>query len=64
MEAQFPRAKRDHWTGKLRRNIERDREVTATLEAAGWKVLRVWESEVRANPDAVAARVAREWVEI
>lgn len=61
MEAQFPEAKRDHWTAKLRRNVERDREVTRALESDGWTVIRVWESEVRANPLAVAERVAAAW---
>jgi DNA mismatch endonuclease, patch repair protein len=61
MEAQFPAEKRDRWTAKLRGNIERDRQVTATLAAQGWRVIRVWESEVRADLDAVAARVANAW---
>ena len=60
--AQFHSGNRDRWTAKIRRNVERDREVTALLAAAGWRVLRYWESEVRADPDAVANRVAAEWV--
>jgi DNA mismatch endonuclease (patch repair protein) len=61
MEAQFRSGNRDRWIAKLRRNVERDREVTATLEAAGWRVLRFWESEVRADPDGIAARIGAEW---
>lgn len=61
MEDQFAPEKRAVWAPKLRRNMERDRTVTATLERDGWRVLRVWESEVRANPDAVAGRIAAKW---
>jgi DNA mismatch endonuclease (patch repair protein) len=61
LEAQFPAAKRAHWAAKLRRNIERDREVTGALEARGWRVVRVWESEVRADPLAVAQGIAASW---
>jgi DNA mismatch endonuclease, patch repair protein len=34
------------WVRKLRRNMERDIEVDAVLRDSGWKVLRVWESDV------------------
>ena len=33
------------WQPKLRRNRERDRQVTAALIAEGWVVVRVWEHE-------------------
>lgn len=34
-----------YWTPKLRRNIERDKEVNQALVAAGWMPLRAWEHE-------------------
>ena len=34
-----------YWTPKLRRNVERDREQNAVLEASGWVVVRIWEHE-------------------
>ncbi|GAA4616596.1 very short patch repair endonuclease [Actinoallomurus liliacearum] len=34
-----------YWTPKLRRNVERDRQANAALEAAGWRVVRLWEHE-------------------
>jgi len=34
---------RSYWLDKLRRNAERDREVSSALQAAGWTVLRLWE---------------------
>lgn len=32
-----------YWGPKIARNIERDAETNARLEAHGWKVVRVWE---------------------
>lgn len=40
---------RDFWVEKLRRNMQRDREVTDLLESEGWQVVRLWESSVRKN---------------
>lgn len=33
------------WAEKLRRNVERDREVDEQLQAAGWLALHYWEHE-------------------
>ncbi|WP_323740671.1 very short patch repair endonuclease [Microcella flavibacter] len=49
-----PRANSDYWEPKLRRNVERDRETTAALAAAGWSVFRFWEHE---PPELVVATV-------
>ena len=50
-----PRRNRDYWVPKLRANVERDRRVDAALEAAGWRVVRIWEHD---TPDAAAERIA------
>ena len=42
----LPVANRDYWLPKLKRNIERDLERIASLEALGWRVLVVWECEI------------------
>jgi DNA mismatch endonuclease (patch repair protein) len=46
-----------YWSSKLARNVERDREQNARLEAAGWRVLRFWEHE---DPRGAASRVEAE----
>lgn len=43
---------RQWWLDKLDRNVERDRRNDELLEAAGWRVLHLWEHE--AAIDAVA----------
>ena len=37
----------DYWIKKFSRRVERDDEVTETLRAQGWIVLRFWESEIK-----------------
>ena len=38
-----PKANESFWAQKLDANVTRDRRVTAALETAGWRVLRIWE---------------------
>ena len=35
-----------YWVTKITRNMERDYQQRASLEAAGWKVLAVWDSDL------------------
>lgn len=49
------RTNADYWSAKLKRNVARDADTTARLEAAGWTVLRFWEHE---SPIEVAREVA------
>jgi DNA mismatch endonuclease, patch repair protein len=47
------------WKAKLSRNIERDREVTAALCRDGWRVIRVWESDIVRDIHRVASLIER-----
>jgi len=47
----------NYWIRKIERNIARDRERSHELRAAGWLVLRVWESEVYNNVGEVVRRI-------
>jgi DNA mismatch endonuclease, patch repair protein len=47
----------ERWTQKLARTRERDEQATRTAEQMGWRVVRFWECEIRADPQAVAGRV-------
>jgi len=50
----------DFWRAKITANVERDAWVTANLDAAGWCVLRLWESDIRTNLEAAATGVQTE----
>jgi len=49
-----PSVRPEFWIPKLRRNRERDRANSASLRKLGWRVLTVWECELRDS-----ARLAR-----
>ena len=53
-----PSSNRDFWRKKLGRNKGRDHLVNRTLRAKGWRVLRVWQHELR-KPIGVARRVSK-----
>jgi DNA mismatch endonuclease Vsr len=42
-----PKSRNEYWTTKLTRNRERDAKVRTALEAAGWRVVVIWECEIR-----------------
>ncbi len=45
--ARLPRTNTDFWREKIRKNRARDKRNTALLEASGWKVLTVWQCELK-----------------
>lgn len=47
----------DYWKQKIKRNIERDKEVNEKLIADGWTVLRFWEKEIRKELDKCVEQV-------
>ena len=44
-----PKSRVDFWTAKFAENVARDARQQAALEAAGWRVLIIWECETK-NP--------------
>ena len=54
-----PKSRVEFWQRKFRRNVERDREVREQLETLGWRVLVVWECELK-NEEALARRLQDE----
>ncbi len=41
---------RGFWLRKIRSNITRDSKVNETLAISGWRVVRLWEHDIRAEP--------------
>lgn len=40
-----PKSNTDFWVKKFDQNVKRDRQSSASLHKAGWKVLTVWECQ-------------------
>lgn len=43
----WPKNNREFWERKLEANRKRDRDVTKELKIRGWRVLRIWEHELK-----------------
>lgn len=49
----------DFWRPKIRATRKRDRANSARLTALGWRVVRVWEHELRRDAAGVVSRIAK-----
>lgn len=47
----------EKWEAKIEANIKRDRRNRAKLRRLGWKVVRIWEHQLEAKPEACLRRV-------
>jgi DNA mismatch endonuclease (patch repair protein) len=56
-----PKSRIDFWTAKFAENVARDMRQRAELEAAGWRVLVIWECQTndQAHLAALARTIAR-----
>ncbi len=43
----MPTSNRDYWSQKIKQNKARDRFVARVLRRSGWRVLRIWEHELK-----------------
>lgn len=53
-----PKTKRSYWLPKIEKNVRRDRDNIKTLEDNGWKVIKIWEHEIR-NDTSTLKRILR-----
>jgi DNA mismatch endonuclease (patch repair protein) len=55
----LPKKNREYWDAKFRDNRARDKRVTRDLRAAGWRVIRIWEHELKHTPKMVVKLIAQ-----
>jgi DNA mismatch endonuclease (patch repair protein) len=55
----MPESNVEYWKAKFQRNVERDRKHRKDLRKMGWRVVIVWECELR-DQDRLAIRLLRE----
>jgi DNA mismatch endonuclease (patch repair protein) len=46
----IPKSNAEYWKRKLKRNKARDRLVNKHLRSVGFRVIRLWECEIKRNP--------------
>jgi len=42
-----PQTNKKFWMRKINSNVKRDRIVTKNLKKEGWKILRIWEHDIK-----------------
>ena len=54
---QEPETRKEFWMKKIRSNIERDKKVDGQLTNDGWTVIRIWEHEIKKEPEKVVKKI-------
>jgi len=52
-----PKSNRDYWLPKIGKNIARDQVAGEQLQKMGWKVIRIWEHEVKEDVEKCAEKI-------
>lgn len=55
--ATHPKSNREYWLPKLAENKCRDKQQSARLRKAGWRVIRAWEHDCRPPLPRIVARI-------
>lgn len=58
IDSHVPKSRMEYWRPKLTKNVERDKINQAKLIADGWKILTLWECELR-DSEEIRQRLKR-----
>ena len=53
----LPKSNEEFWGGKFKKNKERDKKKTTLLRQKGWKVIVVWECQIKKNLEKQIQRI-------
>jgi DNA mismatch endonuclease, patch repair protein len=59
MHSNMPKNNKAFWKKKLQQNKDRDKFVSRELKKAGWKVVRVWEHELK-YPEKIVVKLRKQ----
>ena len=54
----MPSSNLEYWQRKISRNKERDKKVARELKGRGWKVIRIWEHDIKSAPARIVKRIS------
>lgn len=57
MHGSTPQTRKKFWIAKLRRNVQRDKDVNHYYKKIGWKIIRIWEHEIKADLNKVIKKI-------
>jgi DNA mismatch endonuclease (patch repair protein) len=54
-----PKTKRSYWLPKIEKNVARDEKNTKILKSQGFKVVKIWEHEIKRDFDEVLLKAIK-----
>jgi DNA mismatch endonuclease (patch repair protein) len=57
LRAVMPKSNRNYWKLKLKKNMNRDKKNIRDLGTLKWRVITVWECEIKDDIEKVASRI-------
>ena len=57
VDFQEPETRKEFWMKKIQSNVERDKRTNKKLSDKGWAVIRIWEHEMRKDPEKVLKKI-------
>jgi DNA mismatch endonuclease (patch repair protein) len=57
VDFQEPATRKEFWMKKIQSNIDRDKKVNEQLRNEGWTVIRIWEHEIRKEPEKTVKEI-------
>ena len=52
-----PETRKEFWMKKIQSNIDRDKKVNEQLKNDGWTVIRIWEHEIKKEPENAVKKI-------
>lgn len=53
----IPKTNTEYWKNKIENNRKRDKKINRALKKEGWKVIRIWEHEIKKDLNGVADKI-------
>ena len=52
-----PETRKEFWMKKIQSNVDRDKKVNELLKNDGWTVIRIWEHEIKKEPENAVNKI-------
>ena len=57
----MPKTNTEYWKKKIANNKKRDYEVNKTLKSDGWRVIRLWEYDIKKHTKNCVNKILKEY---
>lgn len=54
-----PKSNSSTWRKRIQTNVSRDKRISRSLRSSGWRVLRIWQHDLRGDSQKIRARINR-----